>query len=136
MATEHNECMNCGKELTQLQIWRGGKYCSHRCFADGRWGEPISFGKILTRSKAFIEAVKLCQTGLSQVEVAKLLGLCPAWYPIGLYSTAQTQYCKTVSVHIAVSRLTGCIIEATASIAGKAALQKRSMREIIRIAGG
>ena len=77
MATEHRKCINCGKELTDRQIWRGGKYCSRRCFADGRWGEPIRFGKILTRSKAFIEAVKLCQTGLTQAEAAKLLGLCP-----------------------------------------------------------
>ena len=75
MAIEHRECMNCGKELTNRR--RGGKYCSRTCYADGRWGKPIQYGKILTRSKAFIETARLCQRGLSQAEAAKLLGLCP-----------------------------------------------------------
>ena len=32
---------------------------------------------ITTRSRAFIEVAKLCQTGMTQAEAARLLGLCP-----------------------------------------------------------
>lgn len=77
MVTGTRKCMHCGKELTRQQVWRNGKYCSRECFDNSHWGEPIQFGKILTRSKAFIEAAKLCQTGLTQADAAKLLGLRP-----------------------------------------------------------
>jgi len=76
VASEAYRCKNCGKELTREQIWGGGKYCTRQCAVDGRWGKPVLYGKILTRSKAFIEAAKLCQQGLSQAEAARLLGLC------------------------------------------------------------
>lgn len=75
MATAARGCMNCGNELNINQIRRGGKYCSRNCSANDRWGEPIHFGKLLTRSKAFVEVVKLCQTGLTQAEAARMLGL-------------------------------------------------------------
>jgi len=78
MATEAKQCPHCQKELTQQQIRSGTRYCSRSCYADARWGEPISFGKLLTRSKAFIEVAKLCQTGLTQAEAARLVGLCPS----------------------------------------------------------
>ncbi len=77
MSTEESKCINCGKELNLRQKWHGGRYCSRRCFTDARWGKPIRFGKILTRSKAFIEAAKLCQSGLTQAEAARLMGICP-----------------------------------------------------------
>jgi len=77
MVTEESKCINCGKELNPRQKWCGGKYCSRRCYTDTRWGKPIRFGKILTRSKAFIEAAKLCQSGLTQAQAARLMGICP-----------------------------------------------------------
>jgi len=77
MATKSRICEKCGKELNQQQKWRGKKYCSRRCFNDARWGDAIQFGEIKTRSKGFIEAAKLCQSGLSQAEAARALGICP-----------------------------------------------------------
>ena len=67
-------CKNCSKTLSKSQVCRGGKYCLSRCYADSRWGKQMQFGKTLTRSKAFIEVAKLCQQGLTQTEVAQLLG--------------------------------------------------------------
>jgi len=77
MATKNQTCLHCGKELTRQQVWRNCKYCSRKCFADGHWGEATQFGKKKVRSKKFIEAVRLCQSDLRQVDVARLLGVHP-----------------------------------------------------------
>ncbi len=77
MATGKQECLHCGKELTKKQVWRSCKYCSRVCFLNERWGEPVRYGKLLLRSKSFIEAVKLCQGGMTQVDAASLLGVHP-----------------------------------------------------------
>ena len=77
MPTEPRKCLNCGKDLSKQQIWRKRKYCSRKCSANGIWGAPTQFGKISTRSKAFVEAVKLCQSGFTKVDAAQILHIHP-----------------------------------------------------------
>jgi len=77
MAADAHKCLNCGKQLSKQQVWQGCKYCSRKCFADGYWGEQIQFGHIKTRSKKFLQAIELCQSGMTQAEAARLIGVHP-----------------------------------------------------------
>ena len=71
---KNHQCLQCGKELTRKQVWRDGKYCSRKCFADGTWGKPVR-GSGGIRNPAFTEALKLRRSGLTQAEIARFLGV-------------------------------------------------------------
>jgi transposase len=70
-------CEYCGKTVSKPCNGHEYKYCSRKCFVNGRWGEPIQFGKIKTRSKKFLAAISLCQSGMTGTEAARQLGVHP-----------------------------------------------------------
>lgn len=112
MAIKSRQCLQCGRELTKRQVWRGCKYCSRKCFANGYWGAQFQFGKIKTRSKKFLQAIELCQNGMTAAQAARLIGVHPHtvldWFrDNGIVLNEKTcQYCGKVfdEKHIRTNR--------------------------------
>lgn len=67
-------CQRCGRELTQAQRWRHGKYCSRSCYHDAQFGERIEWNGFWIRPGQALEVLKLCEKGLSESEARKSIG--------------------------------------------------------------
>ena len=77
MAERNYKCKKCGKALPKPQLYRRRPYCSQECFNDARYGDRTCYGNIEARNPLVIAAAKLIQSGLTQKETAKCLGIPP-----------------------------------------------------------
>jgi transposase len=65
--------VSCGKKFKGSNS--NQKYCSRQCYFDSRFGKEFSDGVIKSRNLLCLEAVKLCQSGLTQKEACKRVGI-------------------------------------------------------------
>ena len=68
-------CKHCGKPVQKLRNNHQYKYCSYSCYYNARYGEIIPGELNSMRNPLCLQAVRLCQAGLTQVEAAKRVGI-------------------------------------------------------------
>ena len=71
---DNKSCQRCGRELTEAQRKRHGKYCSRSCFHDVLYGEKVEWNGVWIRPGQALELLKLYNKGLSESEACKAVG--------------------------------------------------------------
>jgi predicted DNA-binding protein (UPF0251 family) len=99
MTKERAGCLICGKRLKRKRI----KYCSMACYNDARYGKMVPDKAIPTRNPKCLEAVRLCQAGLTQAEAARQVGIpCDVvreWFKKYKTTKAAALFAKRVCKH-------------------------------------
>ena len=70
-------CKYCGNTTYRKNNGHEYKYCSQSCYRNARFGKVIEDRIVSARNPQCLEAVKLCQSGLSKSEAARSVGIKP-----------------------------------------------------------